>query len=92
MAASPDTLGLLLEATQLARDLGYRVREESLGDLPGGGCTIAGTPHVILNIDRSAAERLGDLVAVLAADPRVATAPKSRLLEDRLREPGQSAR
>jgi hypothetical protein len=37
-----DTLGLLEEARQIARDLGYGVREEPLGDLPGGPCTVAG--------------------------------------------------
>ena len=35
-----DTLGLLEESRQLARDLGYRVREEPLGDLLHALCTI----------------------------------------------------
>lgn len=81
----PDTLGLLEEAKQLARDLGYRVREEALGDLPGGACTIGGACHVILNLERTAAERLDVLLAVLAIDARVADEPKSRLLASRLR-------
>jgi hypothetical protein len=81
----PDTLGLLEEAKQLARDLGYRVREEALGDLPGGACTIAGAAHVILNLEQTAAERLDVLLAVLASDTRVADEPKSRLLASRLR-------
>jgi hypothetical protein len=80
-----DTLGLLEEALQLARDLGYRVREEPLGDLPGGPCTIGGTVHVILNIQHAAADRLDRLLRALAADPRLAAEPKSRLLEERLR-------
>ena len=82
-----DTLGLLEEALQLARDLGYRVREEPLGELPGGGCTIGGTKHVLLNIEHTPAERLDRLLAALAADPRLAAEPKSRLLEERLRAP-----
>lgn len=81
----PDTLGLLQEALQLAHDLGYRVREEPLGELPGGGCTIGGVRHVLLNIEHTPAERLDRLLAALAADPRLAAEPKSRLLEDRLR-------
>lgn len=80
-----DTLGLFHEALQLARDLGFDVREEPLGDLPGGPCTVNGTTRVLLNIERPVAERLDRLVQALAADPRVDAEPKSRLLEARLR-------
>jgi hypothetical protein len=81
-----DTLGLLEEARQLAKDLGYEVREEALGDLPGGPCTVAGVRHVRLNLEHPAAERLERLLAAIAADPRLASEPKSRLLEARLRK------
>jgi hypothetical protein len=81
-----DTLGLLEEARQLAKDLGYEVREEALGDLPGGPCTVAGVRRVLLNLEHPAAERLDRLLAALAADPRLASEPKSRLLEARLRK------
>jgi hypothetical protein len=80
-----DTLGLLEEALQLARDLGYRVREEALGDMPGGPCSIGGVPHVLLNLEHAAADRLDRLLVALAADPRLPGEPKSRLLEARLR-------
>ena len=80
-----DTLGLLAEARQLAADLGYRVREEALGDLPGGPCTIAGVRQVILNLEHPAAERLDRLLAAIVDDPRLAREPKSRLLQARLR-------
>lgn len=81
-----DTLGLFHEALQLARDLGYTVREEPLGDLPGGSCTVNGVTHVLLNLERSVAERLDRLLAAIVGDPRLATEPKSRLLEARLRD------
>jgi hypothetical protein len=80
-----DTLGLLAEARQLAADLGYRVREEAIGDLPGGPCTIAGVRQVILNLEHPAAERLDRLLAAIIDDPRLAHEPKSRLLQARLR-------
>jgi len=80
----PDTLGLLAEARQLAADLGYRVREEALGELPGGACTVGGVQQVILNLEHSTAERLDRLLAVLATDPRIDAEPKSRLLTARL--------
>lgn len=80
-----DTLGLLEEARQLATDLGYVVREEALGDLPGGPCVIGGTTHVLLNIEHPVAGRLDQLLRALAGDARVAAEPKSRLLAARLR-------
>ena len=79
-----DTLGLLAEALQLAADLGYRVREEALGDLPGGPCTVGGVKQVLLNLEHPAAERLDRLLAALAGDPRIDAEPKSRLLAGRL--------
>lgn len=93
-----ETLGLLAEARQIARDLGYRVREEPLGDLPGGACVLAGVTHVLLNLAHPASERLDLLLRSIAADPRLADEPKSRLLESRLRSlrpessPGQDGR
>jgi hypothetical protein len=80
-----DTLGLYHEALQLARDLGYDVREEPLGDLPGGPCTVDGAARVLLNLERPVAERLERLLRALAADARLTNEPKSRLLESRLR-------
>lgn len=80
-----DTLGLFHEALQLARDLGYQVREEPLGDLPGGSCTVNGTTHVLLNLERPVAERLDRLLVALAPDARINDEPRSRLLEARLR-------
>lgn len=80
-----DTLGLYQEALHLARDLGYEVREEPLGDLPGGRCTVKGTTHVLLNLERPVAERLERLLESLAVDERVAAEPMSRLLAARLR-------
>jgi hypothetical protein len=79
-----DTLGLLQEALQLAQDLGYRVREEPLGDLPGGACVVGDARHVLLNLEHSVANRLDMLLRALAADPRLGAEPKSRLLAARL--------
>ena len=79
-----ETLGLLQEALQLAHDLGYTVREEVLGELPGGRCTIGGADHVLLNLEHSVAERLNRLLQAIGDDPRLAAEPKSRLLEKRL--------
>jgi hypothetical protein len=79
-----DTLGLLAEACQLATDLGYTVREEPLGDLPGGPCMVGGRQHLLLNLEQPASARLEVMLRALAVDPRVVREPKSRLLASRL--------
>jgi hypothetical protein len=85
-----DTLGLLAEACQLAADLGYVVREEPLGDLPGGPCLVGGRQHLILNVEQGPADRLEVILRALTADARVASEPKSRLLAARLAAAGPS--
>lgn len=75
-----DTLGLLEEAMQLARDVGFVVREEPLGDAPGGACTVGGRRQILVNAAHPAAQRLDLLLDVLAAEPAVAGEPVSRLL------------
>ena len=79
-----DTLGLLEEATDVARELGYLVREEPLGDSPGGACTVGGRKQILLNAALPAARRLDVLVDALGADPAVETVATSRLLARRL--------
>ena len=79
-----DTLGLFAEARQLASDLGYLVREEPLGDLPGGACQVGQERRILLNIEQPVAAQLDVLVQTLAVDPQAATQPMSRLLAARL--------
>jgi len=80
-----DTLGLLEEALQLAREINYSVREEPLDDLPGGPCVVGGKRTILLNLQSSAADRLMVLLRALADDPAVTGQPVSRLLAERLR-------
>lgn len=80
-----DTLGLLEESLQLARDIGYQIREESLGELSGGPCLVGGIPQILLNRDQAPAGRLECLLRVLVEDPRAAALPTSRLLAARLK-------
>jgi hypothetical protein len=85
----PDTLGLLEESRQLARDLGYEIREEPLGDLPGGPCRVGDRDRILLNIEHAPADQLAVLIAALANDPRVSREPTSRLLAERLAQAGR---
>jgi hypothetical protein len=80
-----ETLGLFEEALQLARDLGYVVREEPLGELPGGSCMVGGSRQVLLNLEQPVADRLDRLLRALHGDSRVANEPMSRLLAARLK-------
>ena len=73
------------QAMQLARDLGFRVREEPLGDLPGGACAVGGKRQILLNAAHPSSQRLDTLLEILAVDPGVAGQPVSHLLESRLR-------
>lgn len=75
-----DTLGLLEEATDLARELGLVVREEALGDSPGGACTLAGKRQILVNAALPAVRRLEVLLDALAAMPEAAALPTSRAL------------
>jgi hypothetical protein len=84
-----DTLGLWAEAVQVAGDLGYMVREEPLGDLVGGYCRVAGGDHILVNVTAHPADRLRELLLVLAADPRIRNQPLSRLLRAELLSLGQ---
>lgn len=70
---------------QLATDLGYRVREEPLGDGAGGACAVGGRPQIILNAGHSPGQRLEALLGILAGAPGLADQPVSRLLASRLR-------
>ena len=80
-----DTLGLLEEALQLGREIGYLIREEPLGDLPGGPCVVGGNRTILLNLQSPAADRLAVLLRALAVDPAISEQPVSRLLAGRLR-------
>jgi hypothetical protein len=79
-----DTLGLFAEARQLALDLGYVIREEPLGDLPGGACQVGQERRILLNLEQPVPAQLDVLVRALAADSRAAAQPMSRLLGMRI--------
>ncbi|MFM7035895.1 MAG: hypothetical protein ACKOYJ_12060 [Planctomycetia bacterium] len=84
-----DTLGLLEECRYLARELGYAVREEPLGELPGGPCMVGGRRQILLNVAQAPTDHLTILLAALASDPDIAMQPKSRLLAERLGQVGR---
>ena len=61
------TVELLEEAITLAQDLGYSIRQESLGGM-GGICEINGEKMLFLDISMSIMDQLDQVVESLRAD------------------------
>ncbi len=62
------TLELLQEALELARELGYQIREESMGGVGGGACEFAGRKWLFLDLAWNAHEQLENVISVLKED------------------------
>jgi hypothetical protein len=62
---------LLAEATQLARQLDYQVREEYLDGAGGGHCAFGGKKWLLLDVTQSPAEQLSDVADALRAEEGV---------------------
>jgi hypothetical protein len=65
------TVDLLEQAIRAARLAGYKVREEWLGGVPGGGCEIHGSKWLFLDLALTPREQLDSVVEALAHDPSV---------------------
>ena len=62
----------LESSLQLARQLGYRVRQEWLGGSGGGGCEIRGQKCLFLDLSLDSGEQLEQVLEALRGDPSVA--------------------
>ncbi len=62
------TVALLEQAIQAARDAGYKIRQEWLGGLGGGGCEIKGQKWIFIDLTLDAAEQLALVRNVLRED------------------------
>lgn len=73
------TVDLLEQALGLAARLGYKIRQEYLGECGGGACEFGGQKWLFVDLSLSAPEQLGQVVEALRNDPRLAGArvPKS---------------
>jgi hypothetical protein len=69
------TVETLEAALALARQIGYRVREEWLDGRGGGGCEIHGRKWIFLDLALAADEQLDQVLDTLRADPATAGAP-----------------
>jgi hypothetical protein len=67
--SSVEQLDILLE---LAKDMGYEVRYESLGGVGGGTCEYAGSKCLFVDITLGLLDQLDSVSRALGNDPQVA--------------------
>ena len=66
------TVELLEELIELAKRLGYTVRQEWLDGKEGGACEFAGKKWLFIDLSMDAREQLDQVVDALSGDPEVA--------------------
>ncbi len=81
------TMHMLSTALGLARDTGYRIREEPLDGAGGGHCLIQGQPWLLLDLTQSAQEQLDVVLDALQAQPQLEWAKIPPELAEQLRAP-----
>jgi hypothetical protein len=62
------TVEMLSESLELARQLGYQIREDQLEGAGGGHCLIRGHKWLLLDITQSADDQLRDVLDALKGD------------------------
>jgi hypothetical protein len=78
------TVELLQEAMDVARRLGYEVRQDWLGGDGGGHCIVRGRKWLLLDVAQTAEEQLDVVAEALRGESGAARVAKSRELANRL--------
>ena len=68
------TIEMLSQAIELARQLGYQVREDHLEGAGGGHCLIHGRKWLLLDLTQSAHQQLDDVLDAVHSDPQLSLA------------------
>ena len=79
------TVELLDQAIDVAKRLGYAIRQDFFAGCGGGGCELKGRRFLFLDLDLSPEEQLDQVITVLRHESAVATLPMSRELGDLLK-------
>jgi hypothetical protein len=79
------TVELLNEALDVARRVGYEVRQDWLGGNGGGHCLVRGRKWLLLDLAQTAGEQLEVVTDALRGDVGAQDEVRSRELADRLR-------
>ena len=64
------TVEMLEQALDLAKRLGYTIRQEGLAGRGGGGCELKGRKLFFLDLDLGPAEQLEEALETLRREPR----------------------
>ena len=62
-------LDIFDQAIDAAETLGYRIRQEWLGGVGGGGCEFGGQKWIFIDLTLTVPEQLDQIVETLKADP-----------------------
>ena len=76
---------LLREAIDLAKQLGYALRQDWLGGSGGGACEIRGRKVLFLDVASGPADQLDQVLDALVRDPKALELPMSAALQGMLR-------
>ncbi|MFZ1932526.1 MAG: hypothetical protein WCB27_26355 [Thermoguttaceae bacterium] len=79
------TIELLDQALDLAKRLGYAIRQDFFAGCGGGGCILKGRKLLFLDLDLTPEEQLEQIAAVLRGEPAAAGIPMSRELGELLK-------
>lgn len=63
---------------QIAEQLGYSIRQENLGGVPGGACEYGGRKWIFLDVAHNAIEQLEQIRGILWEDPQLPLLDLSR--------------
>jgi len=78
------TVELLEQAIDLARRLGYQIREEWLGGSGGGGCELKGKKILFLDLALGPEDQLEQIVETLRLEPQATGMPMAHQLRELL--------
>lgn len=65
------TIEVLELAIEVARKLGYQIRQEYLGGSGGGACEFGGKKWIFIDLALNAVEQIEQVIEALEADPNV---------------------
>lgn len=78
------SVDLLEQAKSVARQLGYRIRQEWLGGNGGGGCEILGQKWIFIDLALSTPDQLVQIIEALREDPGIHSLALSPPMSSRL--------
>jgi hypothetical protein len=79
------TVELLHEALEVARRLGYEVRQDWLGGNGGGHCLVRGRKWLLLDLAQTAGEQLDVVTDALRGESAAQNEIRSRELAERVK-------